>query len=191
MWGIISSSLRGNMIPNIERLEDDFFAAWSQAEGEEKERLLPLLVGELRSHARKVIWTRLQKDLPDITQVAVWQAIKGASKFRGDAKFSTWFHQIVINLCNDYLREKQRTPTDPFEEWNEEGLDLEDGVIAKLDLERVRKSLDGGEQVLLNWLLEGYTGREIADRESISFMAVARQIQDLRKKVRRGLHGRV
>lgn len=179
------------MIPNIERLEDDFFAAWSQAKGEEKEKLLPLLVGELRSHARKVIWNRLQKDLPDLAQMACWQAVKEAPKFQGEAKFSTWFHRIVINLCNDYLRDKMRNPTEPYDEWDEEGLGLEDGMNAKIDLDKVKARLDGGEQQLLQWLLEGYTGREIADKEKINFMAVARQIQDLRRKIRRELYGRV
>lgn len=51
---------------------------------------------------------RNDADAEDVAQEAVVKAFKGISHFRGDAKFSTWLIQIVINEAKMKLRKDRR-----------------------------------------------------------------------------------
>ncbi|MCF7975790.1 MAG: sigma-70 family RNA polymerase sigma factor [Phycisphaerae bacterium] len=44
----------------------------------------------------------------DVVQEAFLRVNRAASKYTPDAKFSTWFYRIVVNLCMDELRRGQR-----------------------------------------------------------------------------------
>ncbi len=44
----------------------------------------------------------------DVVQEAFLRVNRAAPKYRPDAKFSTWFYRIVVNLCMDELRKHQR-----------------------------------------------------------------------------------
>jgi RNA polymerase sigma-70 factor (ECF subfamily) len=44
----------------------------------------------------------------DLTQEAFLKAFKGLGNFRGDSSFSTWFYRIVVNVCLDWRRRRQR-----------------------------------------------------------------------------------
>lgn len=50
-----------------------------------------------------------QEEARDVVQESFLLAFKHIQRFRGDAKFSTWFVRIVINLSLNRLR-KRRTP---------------------------------------------------------------------------------
>ena len=45
----------------------------------------------------------------DIAQDAFIRAFKGLGGFRGKSKFSSWLHQIALNLCRDHLKKRSRT----------------------------------------------------------------------------------
>jgi RNA polymerase sigma-70 factor, ECF subfamily len=49
-----------------------------------------------------------EADAEDVAQEAVLKAFKGLSRFRGDAKFSTWLIQITINEARMKLRKDRR-----------------------------------------------------------------------------------
>lgn len=44
----------------------------------------------------------------DIAQEAFIRAYRGLSGFRGRARFSSWLHQIALNLCRDHLKKRAR-----------------------------------------------------------------------------------
>ena len=44
----------------------------------------------------------------DVVQESFLRINRAASKYRPDARFSTWFYRIVVNLCLDELRRRQR-----------------------------------------------------------------------------------
>jgi RNA polymerase sigma-70 factor (ECF subfamily) len=44
----------------------------------------------------------------DVVQEAFLRVNRAAPKYAPDAKFSTWFYRIVVNLCMDELRKVQR-----------------------------------------------------------------------------------
>lgn len=48
------------------------------------------------------------EDAHDITQTAVMQMYRGVAHFNGRASFSTWAHRVVVNLCRDHQRTRQR-----------------------------------------------------------------------------------
>lgn len=45
----------------------------------------------------------------DIAQDAFIRAFKGLVGFRGKARFSSWLHQIALNLCRDHLKKRSRS----------------------------------------------------------------------------------
>ena len=74
------------------------------------------LVGKYQPRAYRIAYYYLQdqEEARDVAQEAFLLAFKHIGKFRGDAKFSTWFVRIVINLSLNRLR-KRRLPF--WERW--------------------------------------------------------------------------
>jgi RNA polymerase sigma-70 factor (ECF subfamily) len=55
----------------------------------------------------------------DVAQDALLRAWRHAPRWRGDgrARFDTWLHRVVLNLCRDRLRRRRERPTaDPPEQ---------------------------------------------------------------------------
>jgi len=44
----------------------------------------------------------------DIAQDAFIRAFRGLAGFKGRARFSSWLHQIALNLCRDHLKRRSR-----------------------------------------------------------------------------------
>ena len=44
------------------------------------------------------------EDARDVSQDAFIRVWEAADRFRGDARFSTWFYRILVNLCLDHKR---------------------------------------------------------------------------------------
>ncbi|GJM09955.1 MAG: hypothetical protein DHS20C11_22310 [Lysobacteraceae bacterium] len=65
----------------------------------------------------------------DATQDAFVKALNSLHKFRGDAKFSSWLHRIVVNTCRDRQR-KRRWTWLPFGEATESHLRDQDVAMA-------------------------------------------------------------
>lgn len=90
---------------------------------------------------------------------AVWRAIKSLEKFKGDAKFGTWFHKIVLNECNRLLKLKARHKTEvPLENVY---LPRTTGLDSQLEVEKILGSLSGDDQILVQGRLEGLSFDEI------------------------------
>jgi RNA polymerase sigma-70 factor (ECF subfamily) len=52
----------------------------------------------------------------DVAQEAFVRAWRALPKFRGDAKFSTWLHRIVVNAAWTQRRKESRHRADPIDE---------------------------------------------------------------------------
>ncbi len=65
-----------------------------------------LLVARYQSRAYRLAWSFLRnaEDARDVSQDAFVRVWERAHRFRGDARFSTWFYRILVNLCLDYKR---------------------------------------------------------------------------------------
>ena len=64
------------------------------------------LVERYQSRAYRLAWSLLHdpEDAQDVSQEAFLRVYQAASRFRGDARFSTWFYRILVNLCLDHRR---------------------------------------------------------------------------------------
>lgn len=65
---------------------------------------------ERRAYNIALRMTGRAADAEDATQEAFLSVLRGASAFRGDARFTTWFHRIVVNASYDALRRRERAP---------------------------------------------------------------------------------
>lgn len=50
-------------------------------------------------------------DAADATQDTLIAAVRGLSRFDGNAAFSTWLYRIATNTCLDQIRRRKRRPT--------------------------------------------------------------------------------
>lgn len=51
-------------------------------------------------------------DAADVTQEAFIKAFRNLDTFKGEARFSTWLHRIVVNAAYDHLRRHRPEPMD-------------------------------------------------------------------------------
>src|SRR6185503_11116394 len=65
-----------------------------------------LLVARHQGRAYRLAWSLLRdaEDARDLSQEAFLRVYRTAETFRGEAKFSTWFYRILVNLCLDHRR---------------------------------------------------------------------------------------
>lgn len=76
--------------------------------------LIKLHDDEMRALAFSCLGTRNQMD--DALQVAYLKAFRNIKNFKGEAKFSTWLHRIVVNSCRDIQRRSSVRNHEPLDE---------------------------------------------------------------------------
>ncbi len=74
---------------------------------------MPFLAELVKRHQQRALqvafrslgdWQRAE----DIVQDAFLRVHRAAPRYKPEAKFSTWFYRIIVNLCMDQLRRHQR-----------------------------------------------------------------------------------
>ena len=65
------------------------------------------LVLRYQARAYRTAWLILRdtEAARDLSQEAFVRLYQSAGRFRGEARFSTWFHRILVNLCLDHRRQ--------------------------------------------------------------------------------------
>src|SRR5919108_6238169 len=69
-------------------------------------------------------FARDREEAKDLSQDAFLKAYMNIKKFDGRSAFYTWFYRILVNVCLDYRRRKQRAPAESYEEKLETGVAL-------------------------------------------------------------------
>jgi len=86
----------------------------------------------------------------DLYQEAFLKVYRSIGQFRGEAKFSTWLHRVVMNVCLDYLR-RQKTRKEvavpPSKEGEPEFLQTLPDERPGLDPERTTHSKEIGRRI--------------------------------------------
>jgi RNA polymerase sigma-70 factor (ECF subfamily) len=72
-------------------------------------------------------FSRDREEAKDLSQDAFLKAYTNINKFDGRSGFYTWFYRILVNVCLDYRRRKQRAPSESYEEKIESGAELRHG----------------------------------------------------------------
>jgi len=67
------------------------------------------LVERYQQRAYRLAWSivRDAEEARDLSQEAFIRLFEGAASFAGRARFSTWFHRILVNLCLDHRRRRR------------------------------------------------------------------------------------
>jgi RNA polymerase sigma-70 factor, ECF subfamily len=70
------------------------------------EAAFDVLVERYQGRAYRLAWSLLHdaEDARDVSQEAFLRVYRTAGRFRGEARFSTWFYRILVNLCLDHRR---------------------------------------------------------------------------------------
>ena len=134
----------------------------------------------------------------DATQETFLSAYRNLSKFRGEAKFSSWIYRIALNICNTRLRGRSRNLVSLEEQQEEKGFELaadsEDlgaGIQQQQVARAVRKALQGlpaeMRQVIVMKEYEGLKFSEISDILGIPLSTVKTRmytgLSELRKRL--------
>jgi RNA polymerase sigma-70 factor (ECF subfamily) len=110
----------------------------------------------------------------DATQETFISAYRNLSKFRGEAKFSSWIYRIALNICNTRLRGRSRNVVSLDEQREATGFeltadteDLGSNIQQEQVTRAVRRALQGlpaeMRQVIVMKEYEGLKFSEIAD----------------------------
>jgi RNA polymerase sigma-70 factor (ECF subfamily) len=132
-----------------------------------------------------------REDRGDLIQEIVVELWRAWPRFDARASFSTWMHQIAVNVAISVHRGESRRIRDalPIEEF---GLDLaaadramgqhDDDLLA---LHQLIAQLDGISRALILLYLEGYAQDEIAAMLGLSATNVATRTQRIKQKLQR------
>jgi len=110
----------------------------------------------------------------DATQETFLSAYRNLSKFRGEAKFSSWIYRIALNICNTKLRGRSKNVVSLEEQQENIGFevvadseDLAEGIQRDQVARHVRRALQGlppdMRQVIVMKEYEDLKFSEIAD----------------------------
>jgi RNA polymerase sigma-70 factor (ECF subfamily) len=138
------------------------------------------------------------EEAKDATQETFLSAYRNLSKFRGEAKFSSWIYRIALNICNTKLRSRAKGVISLEEQWEATGFELAaetddlSGNIQQEQITRhVRRALQGlpaeMRQVIIMKEYEGLKFAEIADILGIPISTVKTRmytgLTELRKRL--------
>lgn len=134
---------------------------------------------------RKLFGIAQAADIEDIVQQTMVRALQTSSEFREDSKMTTWLVKIAGNLIKDYFRTKSRreksgleavslqsTGTDgkKYEEKISDyhsGVEQSDSLLMK-NMHLAWQELTDKERTLLNYLLQGYELKGIAEKLDVN-----------------------
>jgi RNA polymerase sigma-70 factor (ECF subfamily) len=110
----------------------------------------------------------------DATQETFLSAYRNLSKFRGEAKFSSWIYRIALNICNTRLRSRTKNAISIEEQYESVGFEIADetedlgsGIQQEQITRYVRRALQAlpaeMRQVIIMKEYEGLKFAEIAE----------------------------
>jgi RNA polymerase sigma-70 factor (ECF subfamily) len=138
------------------------------------------------------------EEAKDATQETFLSAYRNLSKFRGEAKFSSWIYRIALNICNTKLRSRSKVVISLDEQRDESGFEFAadtDDLGSRLQQEEVtrhvRRALQGlpaeMRQVIIMKEYDGLKFSEIAEILGIPLSTVKTRmytgLSELRKRL--------
>lgn len=161
-----------------------------------------LLVRRWERHIYGLAFRMLGRDdeARDATQETFLSAYRNLSKFRGEAKFSSWIYRIALNICNTKLRSRSKEELSIEGQREEVGFDIPaevedpDEALQREEVVRyVRRALQAlppeMRQVIIMKEYEGLKFSEIAEILGVPVSTVKTRmytgLAELRKRLER------
>jgi RNA polymerase sigma-70 factor (ECF subfamily) len=164
--------------------------------GRGKTRALGVLVRRHQEQALRLAFRTLGDWhlAEDVVQDAFLRVNRAAPRYKPDAKFGTWFYRIVVNLCMDVLRKRQRQGASAAGAEGQSGSGQDDPQeryqVRELQA-AVKEAVDRlGERERIAVILhrfEGLSHREIAEVTETSISAVESVLVRAYRKLREDL----
>jgi len=165
------------------------FAAYVQSNESERSQREQEFIKALRNYGNAIVWLTMSRQSPEIVDAGIDAALQHYEAFRGKAKFSTWYWQIVRRLCWGELRKKARSKEVLFSDLDPQQVEqfaapAADGD-ARLTLEWLMKRLPAEAAAFLRMKLEGLTHAEMGKRLGMSASAVGARWIRIRDRLRK------
>jgi len=136
-------------------------------------------------------FARDREEAKDLSQEAFLKAYTNIKKFDGRSGFYTWFYRILVNVCLDYRRHKQRVSSESYEERIESGLEPnhQQGAIPSPD----QQVIAGQMSRKVGAVLEGLPPKQrtafiLRNHEGLSIREIAETMQTAEGTVKVHLH---
>jgi RNA polymerase sigma factor (sigma-70 family) len=185
--------------------EDVLYEKWRNASPEERPEIEGKLFALVSRHAQAVISLKLAEDAADLVANIAGDAIGQLSrgKFREEALFSTWVHEIALRKVDEELRRRirqrkvidDRTTVDAVEDHDQEDQEQTAHYRPKQEIRHPNFDV----RILLGQVLcpreaelarlkdEGLTSQDIGIKMGISHEAVDSRWRRLQKKIKKSL----
>lgn len=130
----------------------------------------------------------------DSVQEIFMKILMNLSKFKGDAKFSTWLYSITYNYCIDYLRKSKRVHFVSDEEIYEVELEdeISDKELLEIEIDRldvIMKEADPKDRaILIMKYVDDMSIKEMAEVLNRSESAIKMGIMRAKQRVRTIYH---
>lgn len=108
------------------------------------------------------------QDAPDVTQQVYMQVFRKVHQFRGQARFETWLYRVAVNEAYQYLRKRQRRPSERL------GFEPVDDRISN---ERAAQQRDLLEQALSRIEPELRAIFLLREKEELSYQEIAQTLE--------------
>jgi RNA polymerase sigma-70 factor (ECF subfamily) len=154
----------------------------------EFEKLYDEHVGKVRSTLFRLC---PRQDVDDLTQECFLKAWKNRSSFRGDAKASTWFYRIAVNVAFDAHRRKGPPREEFSEEKSQERAPEASKLEAQQSIEAMLEGLSAEQRsVLVLHVLEELSVAEVAETLEIAEGTVKSRLHHAREEAKKFLEKR-
>jgi RNA polymerase sigma-70 factor (ECF subfamily) len=102
-------------LADLDDPDDDLLVRLAHNEPQAARELVARKLPRLLALAQRLLGQRAEAE--DVAQEAFLRIWKQAAQWRrGEARFDTWLHRVVLNLCYDRLRSPQATHEQTMEE---------------------------------------------------------------------------
>ncbi|WP_323117767.1 RNA polymerase sigma factor [Burkholderia alba] len=140
--------------------------------------------------ATRMLGDRMEAE--DVAQEAFLRTWKQAPRWKsGEARFDTWLHRVVLNLCYDRLRGQREEPVDELPDRPDPGASPDMRLEGRARDDRVRAALAAlparqREALVLNYY------QELSNIEAAALMGITVDaLESLLARARRGLRAQL
>lgn len=130
-----------------------------------------------------------KEDKRDVYQEIVLQAWRSISRFRGDAKFSTWLYRVGLNTVMTFNRNEKKMSKESLDNAPEPTVSPSEKSDRSYRLGLAIKQLGSVEKSIITLHLEDYSNEEISEIIGISKNNVAVKIHRIKDELKRKLNG--